>query len=156
VLCQEYQTIDRYCTVVFGVLSAAANGQRTAAIAGGGHPAALLMRADGTTSYQKTTSGPIVGVFPHARYSTTTLTLNPADTLLLYSDGIIEARTGGPDYVFGDDALLNALAAIAPADPARVIATLTDLLTALGDSVDDDVALMALGISQRDDSIPGG
>ncbi len=149
VLCQEYHAnADRYCTVVFGVLSgAAANGERTAAIASGGHPAPLLARADGRTGYQESAHGPLVGVFPEARYFATTLTLSPGDTLLLYSDGIIEARTGGPGHIFGEQALLEAVTAVTPADPARLVAALTGLLTTLGDSVDDDVALMALCVS---------
>ncbi|GIG00060.1 PP2C family protein-serine/threonine phosphatase [Catellatospora citrea] len=149
VLYQEYRNSGhRYCTVVFGVLSSpAADGSRTAAIAGGGHPAALLTRADGSTRYQNTTSGPIVGIIPEAAFTTNTLTLRPGDTLLLYSDGILEARSGGPETMFGEDALREAVNAVDPADAPNVIVALITVLAALGDSVDDDVALMALGIS---------
>ncbi|WP_155371026.1 PP2C family protein-serine/threonine phosphatase [Catellatospora vulcania] len=149
VLYQEYRTSGhRYCTVVFGVLSSpAADGTRTAHIAGGGHPAALLTRSDGGTSYQDTTTGPIVGILPAAAFTATSLTLHPGDTLLLYSDGIIEARSGGPETMFGQDALREAVSTAATANAPGVIAALISVLADLGDSVDDDVALMALGVS---------
>ncbi len=149
VLYQEYcNSGHRYCTVVFGVLSSpAADGTRTAAIAGGGHPPALLKRADGSTSFQDTTTGPLVGIFPTAAFTSITLKLRPGDTLLLYSDGILEARNGGLETMFGEEALREAVNAVEPADAPNIVTALTAVLATLGDRVNDDVALMAVGIS---------
>lgn len=48
---QEYlDDTHRYCTVVFGPLDPAGPGGRTATLARGGHPPALLLRAGGTAA----------------------------------------------------------------------------------------------------------
>ncbi|WP_238366386.1 PP2C family protein-serine/threonine phosphatase [Mesobacterium pallidum] len=56
-----------------------------------GHPHPLLIRADGTTEFVGEGGVPI-GLIPGASYASVTLQLNPGDRLLLYSDGITEAR----------------------------------------------------------------
>ena len=62
-------------------------------LASGGHPPALLLRADGTADYLPTPGGQLVGVLPDAHFATATVRLAPGDTLLLYTDGLTEART---------------------------------------------------------------
>ncbi len=48
----QYQGDDpRYCTVIFGVLTRDGDGF-TVTLASGGHPPALLLRADGGADYQ--------------------------------------------------------------------------------------------------------
>jgi serine phosphatase RsbU (regulator of sigma subunit) len=62
-------------------------------LAGGGHPPALLIQACGTVDYLEAKGRPIG--FPGAgSYGTTGFHLEPGDTLVLYTDGMIEA---GPD-----------------------------------------------------------
>jgi phosphoserine phosphatase RsbU/P len=147
VLYQEYLSdTHRYCTVIFGILgSAGPDGTRTATIAAGGHPPALLLHADGSAAYEDTTSGPIVGILPQAQYTATTVTLHPGDTLLLYTDGLIEARTDSPDGRYSAEELLTFVTALAPASPADAIAALTALVTGFNEGLDDDTAIMALG-----------
>jgi phosphoserine phosphatase RsbU/P len=59
-------------------------------IAGGGHPPALLVRADGTADYLQAMGRPIG--FPGAgSQATARAQLEPGDTLVLYTDGLIEA-----------------------------------------------------------------
>jgi phosphoserine phosphatase RsbU/P len=146
VLYQDYLTdTHRYCTVIFGILTADGAGY-IATLASGGHPPALLIRADGTADYQSTSGGTLVGVLPDAPFVTRTIPLAPGDTLLLYTDGLTEARTDNGTR-FGADAL-RTFASRTTADTASdLIRRLTDLLTTLGDGLDDDVALMAVSIS---------
>jgi sigma-B regulation protein RsbU (phosphoserine phosphatase) len=152
VLYQEYLSdTHRYCTVIFGILGPAApDGTRTATIAAGGHPPALILPAAGGAAYEQTTTGPLVGVLPEARYHATTVPLQPGDTLVLYTDGLIEARTGGPGKRYGTENLLAFAQALAPATPTEVVTALTDLVTSFGEGVDDDTAIMALAVT------PGG
>jgi sigma-B regulation protein RsbU (phosphoserine phosphatase) len=146
VLYQEYLAdTHRYCTVVFGILTPGQAGY-TAVVASGGHPAPVVMRADGTAAYHLTHGGPIVGVFPQAEFSTTAVSLDPGDTLLLYTDGLTDARTGGPDDRYGSEALIRLAADLAPASAATVIDVLTGVIGALGPGLDDDTAVMALGV----------
>jgi sigma-B regulation protein RsbU (phosphoserine phosphatase) len=146
VLYQEYRTErHRHCTVVFGILVPDDAGY-TATIASGGHPPALLVRADGTAEYQPTTGGTLIGVLPEARIVTRTVPLAPGDTLVLYSDGLTEARVDTPDGRYGSDALLAFVSDLSPATAPAVVGALTDLLTTFDDGPDDDVAVMALGM----------
>lgn len=139
----------RYCTAIFGVLEPVPShpGQRRVRIASGGHPSALVLRADGRTEFLTTTGGMLIGILPDAQFTAAQTTLAPGDTVLLYTDGLTEARTGPTRKgLFGDDALRAFAAAHAPTTPAELIGTLTRLLQGFGEGLDDDTALLALGI----------
>ncbi|WP_405558613.1 PP2C family protein-serine/threonine phosphatase [Streptomyces sp. NBC_01171] len=137
----------RYCTVIFGVIEPGADdGHTTVRLASGGHPPTLVIRADGRTDYLHTPGGLLVGVLPTAPFSTAQTTLAPGDTLLLYTDGLTEARTGPTrEHMFGDDALRAFATDHAPTTPQQLITALTGLLEGFGDGLDDDTALLALG-----------
>ncbi|WP_230194957.1 PP2C family protein-serine/threonine phosphatase [Streptomyces coriariae] len=142
----------RYCTAVFGVLEPdPATGQVTVRIASGGHPPALVLRADGTADFLPTPGGLLVGVLPDARFVAATTVLAPGDTLLLYTDGLTEARTGEDrDTLYGDEALRAFAAEHAGRRPQAVVQALTGLLDEFGDGLDDDTALLALGVPASD------
>ncbi|GGW60479.1 histidine kinase [Streptomyces lucensis JCM 4490] len=137
----------RYCTCVFGILEPGADGSAAVHLASGGHPPAIVLRADGRAELLPTPGGLLVGILPDAPFVTATATLAPGDTILLYTDGLTEARTGPTrDHLYGEDALLAFAADQAPAAPGEVIEALTDLLRGFGDGLDDDTALLALGV----------
>lgn len=75
----------------------AAAHYRTASVrlASGGHPPALVLRADGTAGFLPTPGGLLVGILPTASFATATTVLGAGNTRLLYTDGLTEARTGG-------------------------------------------------------------
>ncbi len=58
--------------------------------ANAGHPPGLL--CDDTVARELTPTGPIVGPIAGATWSTQRATIDPGDTLALYTDGLIEAR----------------------------------------------------------------
>ncbi|HZF89049.1 PP2C family protein-serine/threonine phosphatase [Streptomyces sp.] len=138
----------RFCTVIVGVLTPdPAGGQATIHLASGGHPPALVLRADGTADFLPTPGGLLVGVVPAAPFATATTVLTAGDSLLLYTDGLTEARTGeGRARLYGDEALLSFVTDHAGERPHDVIRALTDLLRGFGDGLDDDTALLALGV----------
>ncbi|MFC7614306.1 SpoIIE family protein phosphatase [Actinokineospora soli] len=86
----------------------------------------------------------LVGAFPQATFTKATTRLHPGDTLLLHTDGLTEARTGRTRY--GEDNLLEFLTAAAPCAADELIDALAALLDDFGDGVDDDTALLALGV----------
>ncbi|MFD6370860.1 PP2C family protein-serine/threonine phosphatase [Streptomyces roseolus] len=137
----------RYCTAVFGTLEPdPTTGQVAVSLASGGHPPALVLRVDGTADYLPTPGGLLVGILPSAPFTTATTVLDPGDTLLLYTDGLTEARTGADrTSLFGDDALLAFATAHAGNPPEPLVDALTGLLKDFGDGLDDDTALLALG-----------
>ncbi|CAM5643762.1 hypothetical protein STENM223S_02290 [Streptomyces tendae] len=79
VLNHEYNGTDpRFCTVVFGLLTPDPDrGGFRITLASGGHPPALLMRADGTADFLPTPGGQLIGVLPDAHIATTTVVSRP-------------------------------------------------------------------------------
>ncbi|WP_328777204.1 SpoIIE family protein phosphatase [Streptomyces goshikiensis] len=138
----------RYCTAIFGTLEPdPGTGQVTVRLASGGHPPALVLRADGTADFLPTPGGLLIGILPNAPFAPATTTLGPGDTLLLYTDGLTEARTGeGRSALYGDEALRAFAADHAGRPPSAVMEALTGLLDGFGDGLDDDTALLALGV----------
>ncbi|MFB8027242.1 MULTISPECIES: PP2C family protein-serine/threonine phosphatase [unclassified Streptomyces] len=151
VLNHEYNGTDpRFCTVIFGLLTPDGDqGGFRITLASGGHPPALLMRADGTADFLHTPGGQLIGVLPDAHIATTTLRLDPGDTLLLHTDGLTEAHvnatTGGRDR-YGDDAFLGFGRALAPTTATATITAVRDLLDTFGTGVDDDTAVLAINV----------
>ncbi|PWI45066.1 SpoIIE family protein phosphatase [Streptomyces sp. ICBB 8177] len=136
----------RYCTVVFGILTPGGDGEPAGVrLASGGHPPALILRADGHAEYLPTPGGLLVGALPDAPFVTAETTLAPGETMLLYTDGLTEARTGPSGALYGDDALRAFATHHAPAAPHQLITALTRLLEGFGTGLNDDTALFTLG-----------
>jgi anti-sigma regulatory factor (Ser/Thr protein kinase) len=68
-------------------------------VARAGHPDPAIRMADGTVLTRPTAGGLPLGIDPDADYPTTRITLEPAETLLICTDGLIE--TGGHDMESG-------------------------------------------------------
>ncbi|MBE4734847.1 SpoIIE family protein phosphatase [Streptomyces caniscabiei] len=68
-------------------------------IARAGHPDPMVRMADGTVLVRPTPGGLPLGIDPDADYPTTRLVLEPGETMLLCTDGLIE--TGGHDLDTG-------------------------------------------------------
>jgi sigma-B regulation protein RsbU (phosphoserine phosphatase) len=146
VLNQHHQGDDpRFCTVIFGRLTRTEDGCAIT-LASGGHPPALLLRADGTTDYQPTPGGQLVGPLPDATFAATTLHLGPGDTLLLYTDGLTEARTDSTRTRHSEQALLEFATTLAPTTARSAAAEVATLLAGFGDGLDDDAAVLALSV----------
>ncbi|PRH78902.1 hypothetical protein C6N75_12465 [Streptomyces solincola] len=149
VLKGEYQDGDpRYCTAVFGVLRPAADGSFDVVLAAGGHPPALALRADGAVRPVRTTGGQLIGLLPAPHFVRAALRLAPGEALLLYTDGLTEARTadGG---MLGEEGLADHLGPLVPRDADALLAAVDTLLGGLGDGVSDDTALLALSVPAR-------
>ncbi|MFE9999697.1 PP2C family protein-serine/threonine phosphatase [Streptomyces avermitilis] len=135
----------RYCTAIFGFLEPQSDGCAVH-LASGGHPPALVQRADAYADYLPTPGGMLIGVLPGAQFTAARTVLLPGDTLLLYTDGLTEARIGPGRELYGDDALRAFTAARTPAGPQALITALTGLLAGFGEGLDDDTALLAFGV----------
>ncbi|MET7693029.1 SpoIIE family protein phosphatase [Streptomyces sp. NPDC005483] len=68
-------------------------------VARAGHPEPATRKADGTVLARRTDGGLPLGIDPDADYPTTRIDLEPGETLLLCTDGLIE--TGGHDFETG-------------------------------------------------------
>jgi sigma-B regulation protein RsbU (phosphoserine phosphatase) len=61
-----------------------------------GHPAPVLLRADGTFELLGE-GGPVLGAISDAAFNSAGVTLEPGDTLLAFSDGLPECRNSGDE-----------------------------------------------------------
>ncbi|MGN6687825.1 MAG: PP2C family protein-serine/threonine phosphatase [Actinomycetales bacterium] len=112
-------------------------------VADAGHPLPLVLRRDGSIEAVGE-HGMLVGVFPQARYRTTSTVLCPGDVCLLYTDGVTEAR--GPRGELGVDGLRALLPAFAGSEPAALVEHLEQaVMQHLDGAPHDDIALLAIG-----------
>ncbi|MEO3885440.1 PP2C family protein-serine/threonine phosphatase [Nonomuraea sp. B5E05] len=110
-----------------------------------GHPPPLILRNDGRVETVRTV-GTLIGLLEHITSVTAGVELEPGETCLLYSDGIIEAR-GGPlgDEFFGEERLCEQLAQCAGMPP-KALAERVEMLASewVGDGEHDDMAVVAI------------
>ena len=85
-----------------------------------GHPAAIVMREDGSISLLRS-GGMILGPNPNARYTFGIEELNPGDLLALYTDGITEATGEGDSEEYGRDRLVHVLRTSRHLDPLAIV-----------------------------------
>jgi PAS domain S-box-containing protein len=109
-----------------------------------GHPPALLRRGSGLVERLRA-PGPPVGVFDDASYEGRDVQLSPGDTLLLYTDGVIEARR--EKEIFGEKRLA-VLVAKAPRATAELLpeVVLEEVREFASGDFSDDIALLAVGL----------
>ncbi|BBY16022.1 hypothetical protein MLIT_16140 [Mycolicibacterium litorale] len=133
----------KFCTVLFGTLVAEPHGGgHRIRLATGGHlPAMLLDPATGTVQPVRPERGMFVGAVPDATFDECSFTLRPGQTLLLFTDGITEARPTGSGC-FGEDALRRYLTPRVNMRASELIDDLAGLVPTL--RPDDDIALLAL------------
>jgi phosphoserine phosphatase RsbU/P len=82
----DHAEVGRYATMFFGILED--NGRLE--FINAGHPSPILIRKDVVEEAFTEGSFP-VGLVPEAEFTTSTLQLQPNDTLVLFSDGVTEA-----------------------------------------------------------------
>ena len=109
-----------------------------------GHPAPFVLRRDGSVEWLSR-GGPVLGAVPDATFVNGGAVLNPGDTLLGYTDGILECRnTRGEE--FGVERLVDATrSAIAPSASATLFSVLGSVQDfAAAEPRLDDLALMVV------------
>ncbi len=104
-----------------------------------GHPAPLLVRADGTVELLLRDPELLVGLLRESDRHDHAVVLRPGDTLLLYTDGLVETRGG--DIEADMERLRSRVLAH---DPTAGPQALLDMLTADAAAFNDDVALLAV------------
>ena len=132
---------DRFCTVLYGQLEVADDGMNIS-LASGGHPPALLRRAGGTVELIGG-GGSLLGVLEDLQLESADAVLHPGDALVLYTDGVTEAR--GAEGEFGEQRLMAVVAGVQPSGAAEIAAAIEHAVTEFsGGQFRDDVAILAL------------
>jgi phosphoserine phosphatase RsbU/P len=137
---------NRFSTVIYGRLTMCHNGFEVE-LASGGHPPPLLLSADGDARYVDTSGGHAVGMSTEPRFVASRFRLGPGDTLVLYTDGLTEASTGIAHERYDDEgALLRFAKSQSPTTASAIVDAVHALLDGLGPGVEDDTAVLALGV----------
>jgi serine phosphatase RsbU (regulator of sigma subunit) len=106
-----------------------------------GHPAAVLLRANGAMEALGGPSHPL-GVVPDPAFHQSQAELRPYDTLLLYTDGLIDI--GSPDHKLKHEQLARVLATCAGLTPGALLDEVEQCVVERRIRQRDDIALLAL------------
>ncbi len=134
---------SEFCTVCLARLSLEP-GLRRLTVALGGHPPALLLRADGTVEAIGE-PGTLLGVFADPDLREAETDLAPGDTVLLYTDGVTEAGPTGAEI--GDEGLAELLGTLRGLGPEAIVDAIEQAAVDIQDGQPrDDIALVAFSI----------
>ena len=138
----------QFCTVACARLKPAAGaGGFELTVARGGHPAPLLLRADGSVEAVDP-PGKVLGVFEDPELGDRTVHLGAGDAAVFYTDGIVEAR-GPDDSFFGEGRLWDLLRSCAGLDAPAIAQRLRDVTLEYGEgNPSDDLAVLVLRIPE--------
>lgn len=139
-LCQDNPK-SMFVTLVCGSIDLA-DGRVT--LAHGGHPPPLRL-AGATAQFVDWPVGSVPGVMEDLPFAETTLRLAPGETLLLYTDGVTEARNAA-GAMFGDERLRQTAAAAMHLPAEALDGAVRDAVDAFATGVEpfDDLTLLAL------------
>ena len=113
-------------------------------LANAGHCAPALVRASGEVTMLDS-GGPVLGLLPFGSWDVETITLEPGDSLVIYSDGVSESTSfTGED--FGTRGVASTLATVAGRPPAEMAQALLDASVQFRDGrpAGDDVSLLVV------------
>lgn len=128
------------CSVALVVLPETSAGPAQALVYLAGHPHPILLRNGAATPVGE--PGPLLGVVDDPAWIPTAVTLELGDQLVLYTDGVIEARGDGNER-FGTDRLRRRLAGCEA--PELAVERVRGALFEFGARArDDDAALVAI------------
>ncbi|MFI5184966.1 MAG: PP2C family protein-serine/threonine phosphatase [Vicinamibacteria bacterium] len=129
---------EHYATLFLGIYD---DESRRLRYANCGHNPPVLLRANGSIERLEPTA-PVVGLLDEWSCETAERRLSPGDTLLVFSDGVTEARDDRGEE-FGEGRLMSALAALATLPVAAVPAAISATVEAFaGGHHEDDLTLL--------------
>jgi len=141
---------ESFVTVFFGILDCS-DGRLVYSNAG--HTSAALVRSDGTTKLPA--NGPLLGAFPDAVFGEAETRVGLDELLLLYTDGLTEARRDGELY--GEERLFDFLGSTTDRGArALVSALIADVMSYSGNQLRDDLAMLSvkrIGLGAETDAV---
>jgi phosphoserine phosphatase RsbU/P len=139
-------TRGQYVTAAYVYLDAATRELHYSAA---GHPAMLLLRDGAVTEIAE--NGMLLAAVPNANYESKCLMLKAGDRLLLYTDGLVEARNA-EGTLFGEQSLAAAFTASARMTPSETAEHLIASVQSWARSQDDDLTVLVcdfIGLPER-------
>jgi serine phosphatase RsbU (regulator of sigma subunit) len=142
---------EQFCTLAYGHVRLTPGGASVELVSGG-HPPPLLVRAGGRVE-EVSADGTLLGQFDEPGCLPVTVALRPGDVLVLFTDGVIEARAprsaGEPIRLLGEHGLVAALEAVhGQGAGATASAVAEAVLDFTGGDAADDFAVLALEVTR--------
>jgi PAS domain S-box-containing protein len=134
----------RFCTLALATVESAEDGAELV-LSLGGHPRPMLVRASGEVT-EVGVPGTLLGLFDAPELHDVRVRLHPGDCLVMFSDGVTEARRGME--AFADHRLPQLLGELAGTPAGHVV---HEVVTAVrtfsrNESGRDDIAVLALAV----------
>jgi sigma-B regulation protein RsbU (phosphoserine phosphatase) len=138
---QPSDDVEHYCTLIVVFAQVAGDGFRLT-FASAGHPPALIVRGDGSCEEVSGSEGPPVGWHADPVYPEVIVEISPGDRVLMYTDGLTEARrSGGFLGVSGVREIICHLDR-----DESIVQALAEAARAPGVTVSDDLAALVLRV----------
>ncbi len=133
----------QFFTILYGILNIP---EKTFRYVSAGHPEIILLNGDGIAEVIENAALP-VGILEDYRYQENTLQLHSGNRMVLYSDGLVEAKNAGMEE-FGKERLQRIMEEWRHRPLKEAIQALTDELRRWknGEHFEDDVTILALEI----------
>ena len=149
----------RFLTAIYATVRPTLAGA-SVQISAAGHPLALVRRADRRVQAFGR-PGTLLGIFPDPELHDSRKLLRAGDSLVLFTDGVTEARRRGDRDLYGDRRLRDLLAGLPDMSAARTAAAIQQAVRAFsGPDVSDDAVALVLKVPGRQDmardSVPPG
>lgn len=131
---------DRFATLFFAVYD---DSSRQLEYANCGHNPPLLLRSSGEVQRLEPTAT-VIGLSSHWECSTETVTLQPNDVLVIYTDGVTEANDAQGNE-FGEDRLIRVVRENCAASPPNLLAAIQGAVQkfSFGEQFDDLTLVVA-------------
>lgn len=141
-LVAERGLTSRFSTALYVRLDPRPDGRVRVRVASAGHPLPLVVRRGGGVE-QIGRPGTLLGSLAQVRLHETSTILEPGDLLMVFTDGLTEARAAGE--LFGDRRMGEVLGGLAGAGAERVAATIENAVRAFSPGpLRDDMALVVV------------
>lgn len=136
-----FSRLETFATLFVGVIDLA---HATLTYCSAGHPPAIFLRRDPHEMFTLDEQSGVVGAFRGMSYHDGRVRLREGDRLLLYTDGVTEARNPSGAF-FGEQGLRDAVMEEAAGDYEHMLDRLLARLDAFTErSLDDDAAMVTL------------
>jgi sigma-B regulation protein RsbU (phosphoserine phosphatase) len=147
-LCR-HRDLRRFVTLFYAVYDA---GTRMLRYTNAGHNPPFVVCRDGSF-VRLTTGGMVTGIFSDVSYEEGEVVLEAGDRVILFTDGITEARSAA-GAEFGDEGLLHAVMSRRHRDAATLVQGIFEDVTAFtGAALEDDATALVAAVTGRSPAV---
>ena len=141
---------ERFMTALFAIASLD-DGRLSLEVASAGHPAPVVLRGDGSVE-RVAVGGALLGMSTGVEYSSERIMLEPGDSVVLYTDGLTDARA--PAQIMSE-AEVEQIVASGHQLGSAALAELLEIRATAGQEPRDDIALLVIECAHASEQ-PGG